>query len=156
MGMRVASIAELEGMTGRRLAQKDGHLVDANTVEAKAPAVSRTGIGIKAEGRATQPRRMNKTEARYRDELLLPAIKAGDIRRFEFEALKIRLGEKLFYTPDFYVVTSTGAIRIDEVKGAHIYEDARIKFKAAAAQFPEFHWRMWQWKEGKWSMILEL
>jgi hypothetical protein len=43
---------------------------------------------------------MNKTEAAYAGHLELQR-RAGDVEWFKFEALKFRLADNTFYTPDF-------------------------------------------------------
>jgi len=80
-------------------------------------------------------RRMNMTEAAYADRLEILKL-AGDIVDYRFEAVKLRLAEKTFYTPDF-LVTTLDEIQFHEVKGFW-RDDARVKIKVAAAQYPEF------------------
>ncbi|GGO89088.1 hypothetical protein GCM10011348_46020 [Marinobacterium nitratireducens] len=93
---------------------------------------------------------MNKTEARYQSEVLEPAVAAGTYRSARFEAVKLRLADRTFYTPDFQVVNDeTGEIELHEVKG-YWEDDARVKIKVAAAQFPEFRFIAVQHKKGEW------
>lgn len=80
---------------------------------------------------------MNKAEERYAREQLAPAKAAGVIRDWRFEPLKLRIGDKCFYTPDFLVVTAEGFIELHEFKG-HWEDDARVKIKAAASLYPWF------------------
>jgi len=79
-------------------------------------------------------RGMNRTEAAYRDRLEI-LKRAGEILWYEFEAIKIRLADKTFYTPDFAVVTANGDLEFHEVKG-FFRDDARVKIKVAAEHFP--------------------
>ena len=79
--------------------------------------------------------KMNKTEAAYEQEVLIPLRNAGKIHMYRFEGLKLWLANNTFYTPDFYVMTSDGLIELHEVKG-HWMEDARVKIKVAADQHP--------------------
>lgn len=77
---------------------------------------------------------MNKTEEAYSRHL--DARKAdGDIPWWAFEAIKIRLADNTFYTPDFMVLRADGALECHEVKGFW-QDDARVKIKVAAALFP--------------------
>ena len=77
---------------------------------------------------------MNKTEARYAQRL--EAMKhAGEIAWYRFEGLKLRLADKTFYTPDFAVMLADGVMECHEVKG-HWQDDARVKIKLAADQYP--------------------
>ena len=84
----------------------------------------------------THPERtkMNKTEAAWAD-LLEGQKLAGLLLDYKFEAFKLRLANNTFYTPDFVVVLADRTIRVDEVKGFW-RDDARVKIKIAAEQFP--------------------
>ncbi len=77
--------------------------------------------------RTTPPRfdRMNKLEAAWDRELTLCVV-AGPVRSFRFEAMKLRLGDNLHYTPDFMVMREDGEIEFHEVKG-YWRDDARVK-----------------------------
>ena len=81
------------------------------------------------------PDAMNKTEQAYAERLEL-LQRAGEVRRYGFQAIKLRLAEKTFYTPDFFVVLEE-RIELHEVKGFW-RDDARVKIKVAAQMFPEF------------------
>lgn len=83
------------------------------------------------------PGSMNKLERQFAAELAMRHV-AGDIENWRFEAIKLRLAEKTFYTPDFSVVAKGGFVYLYEVKG-HWEDDARVKVKVAAEMFPEFH-----------------
>lgn len=86
-----------------------------------------------ASGKLTT-RKMNKTESAYADYLR----NQRDIRKihwFEFEAVKLRLADNTYYTPDFVVLPADGVLAFHEVKG-HWRDDARVKIKIAAALFP--------------------
>lgn len=77
---------------------------------------------------------MNKTEAEYERELELRQV-AGEVEWFRFEGLKLRLADSTFYTPDFAVMLAGGQMECHEVKG-HWQDDARVKIKVAAEQYP--------------------
>jgi len=81
------------------------------------------------------PGAMNKTEAAYAD-YLQKRLMGGEIIAYRFEALKLRLADKTFYTPDF-IVTYQHQIECHEVKGFW-RDDARVKIKVAASLYPEF------------------
>ena len=77
---------------------------------------------------------MNKTEAAYA--AYLDGLKKdGTITDYRFEAVKLRLADKTFYTPDFMVLMPDFSFEMHEVKGFW-EDDARVKIKVAAAQFP--------------------
>lgn len=93
---------------------------------------------------------MNKTEEAYAKRLSLLQT-AGEIVRYRFEALKLRLADKTFYTPDFLVVTAD-EIQLHEVKGFW-QDDARVKIKVAAEQYPEFAFiAVKKAKQGRWEI----
>lgn len=76
----------------------------------------------------------NKTESAYEDVLRM-RHNLGEILWYRFEGLKFRLADNTFYSPDFVVMLNNGQIEAHEVKG-HWTDDARVKIKVAAAQYP--------------------
>jgi hypothetical protein len=73
--------------------------------------------------------------------------------------VKLRLADRTFYTPDFQVVNdATGEIELHEVKGGWIEDDAMVKFKTAAAMFPEYRWKLVQQKKttGPWETLRDI
>lgn len=103
----------------------------------------------KKYGRAVRrkPGEMNKLEAEYA-ERLKDEIQLGSIAWFSFDAIKLRLAASCFYTPDFIVINGCSEIEVHEVKG-HWEDDARVKIKVAAAQFP-FRFKALTKKKGIW------
>lgn len=77
---------------------------------------------------------MNKTEAAYARKLEQEKM-AGEIAWYKFEALKVRLADNTFYSPDFLVMRANGELEAHEVKGFWA-DDARVKIKVAASLFP--------------------
>jgi hypothetical protein len=77
---------------------------------------------------------MNKGEAAY-NQHLWQRFFAKEILWHKFEAMKFRLADNTFYTPDFTVLTADGFIELHEYKG-HWLEDARVKIKVAASLYP--------------------
>lgn len=92
-----------------------------------------------------RPGEMNGLEKRY--ELHLAQLKAsGTILEYLFEALKLRLADKTYYSPDFLVINKDHEIEFHEVKatskGKPRYEDdAIVKLKVVAEHFP-FRFKM--------------
>lgn len=78
--------------------------------------------------------KMNKTEAEYGAYLELRR-RAGEISWYRFEAMKFRLADLTFYSPDYSVMLANGELEQHEVKGFWT-DDARVKIKVAADQFP--------------------
>lgn len=77
---------------------------------------------------------MNKTEAAYAATLDARRY-AGEVAWFKFEGVKLRLADNTFYTPDFAVMLTDGALKMHEVKGFW-QDDARAKIKIAADLYP--------------------
>lgn len=77
---------------------------------------------------------MNKTEAAYAATLAARKL-AGEIDRYDFEAVKLRLADRTFYTPDFRVILADGTEEFHEVKGFW-EDDAKVKIKVAAELHP--------------------
>jgi len=77
---------------------------------------------------------MNKSEAAYAAHL--DALRSiGQVLWFRFEGVKLRLADNTFYTPDFAVMVAGGALEMHEFKG-FMEEDANVKIKTAASQYP--------------------
>jgi hypothetical protein len=99
--------------------------------------------------RRHKPGQMNKLEQKYADDLLL-SQKSGGIEWFSFEAIKLKLADKTFYTPDFFVMRPNGELECHEVKGFW-EDDARVKIKCAAEKFP-FQFFAITLKRGEWQV----
>jgi hypothetical protein len=79
--------------------------------------------------------RINGTERRYADSLYKLQF-ARDIVDYKYEAVKSRLADRTFYTPDFLVVYPDH-FEFHEVKGFAM-DDAMVKIKVAARLYPWF------------------
>ena len=77
---------------------------------------------------------MNRYESDY-SALLETRKQNGEITAYYYERYKLKLGNNCYYTPDFMVVRADGVLEFHEVKGFW-EEDARVKIKAAADQYP--------------------
>jgi len=91
---------------------------------------------------------MNKLERAYADRLELLRL-GGKIRAWAFDAEKLRLADKTFYSPDFRVVDADGFVEFHEVKGFW-EDDARVKVKVAASLHP-YQFVAAQCKRGVWT-----
>lgn len=90
--------------------------------------------------------RMNKLEAMYAAHL--EALRrAGKIVFWRYESAKFRLADRTWYTPDFYIMRADGTLEIHETKGFW-EDDARVKIKVTAEQFPELQFVAVQWDKG--------
>lgn len=131
---------------------------------AQTPPPPRTVVKSPASRKAPQARgrrpqdklvgydadRMNKLEAKYAAHLETMR-RAGRIIFWRFESVKFRLADRTWYTPDFYIMRPDGSIEVHETKGFW-EDDARVKIKATAEQFPEFFFVAVQWKKGEWVL----
>ena len=101
---------------------------------------------------------MNRTEAKFAERLLSLKL-AGEILHYRYEAVKLCIvpgipGKRsaVYYTPDFLVLRGDQEIELIDVKGSAGWEDtARVKIKAAAERFPEFHWVGMTFTGGVWE-----
>lgn len=98
---------------------------------------------------------MNKVEASYAKHL--EAMKsAGQVLWWKYEAVGLRLADRTFYHPDFMVMMADGSLEITEIKGRkgdsyYCMDDAKVKIKVAAAQFPMRFSIVWPSKSGGWN-----
>lgn len=99
---------------------------------------------------------MNQTEAAYAH--LLDVRKTiGEVHSWGFEAMRFKLADKCYFTPDFFVIKPDGSIEFHEVKGTKAgkhgnqRDDARVKIKAAAVMFPWFRFFIFARVKGVWS-----
>lgn len=124
-------------------------------------AKNRNGEGTgKAKPLRRHPRRcegMNKGEAAYAAHL--DALKAaGEVLHWQYEGVKLRLGDNCHLTPDFLVVTPE-CVELHDVKGRKgegpwIEEDAKVKLKAAAEMHAwARHVVVWPRKGGGWERL---
>lgn len=95
---------------------------------------------------------MNKTEKQRAQEL--EALKrTGVIAAWRYEKVTLKLADDTRYTPDFWIVASDGQVRFEETKGFW-RDDAKVKIKVAAEQFPEFTFRslIWNRQSQSWDI----
>ena len=98
---------------------------------------------IYARGRISVKSDMNKLEKSYADHLRELQL-AGEIYSYAYERHKLKLADKTYYTPDFEVMLPDGRIEFYEVKG-FMRDDAAVKLKVAAQQFPQYIFRLVRW-----------
>lgn len=78
---------------------------------------------------------MNKWEARYGAEILSPRVTAGELIGYSYEAIKLRLADKTWYTPDYCAWDEYERTEVHEVKG-HWESRDRVRWKVAAEMYP--------------------
>lgn len=104
-----------------------------------------------------KPTKMNRTEQKFADYCENKRI-MGDIVAWKYEPFNVRLADRCFYKVDFLVVFKD-RFEVVEVKGckAMIRDDALVKFKLAAKDFPWFTWRMVTHDKKKgWSVLYQI
>ena len=109
----------------------------------------KSGANSRAKGKTHIQGRMNGLEEKYA-RFLMDKLNAGEVTLFRFESVKLRLADKTYYTPDFMVLDKDGMITFHEVKGFW-QDDARVKIKVAAEQYPEFGFVAVKLVKGQWQ-----
>ncbi|WP_287002285.1 hypothetical protein [Sphingobium sp.] len=96
----------------------------------------------------------NQTEQRFEDEYLRPLLLAGEISWYRFEGIKLRLADNTFLTVDYAVLPAGGVLTMIDVKGgaAVVQEDARVKMRVAADQYPFLFQYAFPAKGGGWTI----
>jgi len=97
------------------------------TASSTAPARGRRRLVKSPDG-------MNKTERAY-SLRLAEAVAMGRLAAWYFEPLKLRLAGRTWLKIDFLVVLPFGTMLLVDVKG-HMEDDAAVKLKVCAEQFP--------------------
>lgn len=95
---------------------------------------------------------MNKTEREY-SRILDAMQRRGEILSWKFGDTKLRLADGCWYLPDFRVMQLSGRVLFVEIKGGHIWDDAKVKFKTAREIHGWADFRMMQKKAGNWREI---
>lgn len=112
-----------------------------------------------AKGRLTRrvPGSMTKLEEAY-GRLLDAELSKGRIVRYSFESVRLKLADRTYYNPDYYVLCADGTVELVEVKGswaAPNQDMSRVKIKVAADKYPEFRFvavtRLPKKKGGGWE-----
>lgn len=89
---------------------------------------------------------MNKNETAYA-EYLEGLKRAGEIKEYFFECVKLKINKACHYSPDFMVIDKDGYVEFHEVKGTRgrkgqekpfYHDDALVKIKATSDKYPFF------------------
>ena len=105
----------------------------------------------KGKGRTRRkPGEMSKAELAYLAHLEAQ-LAAGEILGFRYEAVKLRLADNTWFTPDFFVMTLDRGMELHEVKAGtkrggkvvpYMKEDAWMKLKIASELWHEYTFRL--------------
>lgn len=90
----------------------------------------------------------NKTELRFQAYF---HRQYSGTRTLEFQPLTLRIGRRR-YTPDWVYFGIT--IRLFEIKGPYIYDDAKLKYDLFKTHYSDrFQFEMWTEVNGIWTLI---
>ena len=103
----------------------------------RLPRGSRLGRGRTSTGAGRTPGFRSKLEERYAGHLEL-RVRTGELSWFGYEAVRLKLGQGAWFTPDFALLDSGGRFEFIEVKG-YRREAAMVRLKVAASTF-------WWWR----------
>ena len=116
-------------------------------------ARERHGIPAKTRSLVRQTAKTpNQTETAFQSDVLYWRKLRGEIDRYEFEPLRLKLGNGVCYTPDFCVWRDPQSLAFYEVKGEKrkgrviVRDDASVKIKIAASRYPEWQFVL-VWRE---------
>jgi len=144
-----------QALPSRMTAAEYRHWRTTGQLPAEVSSMSAPAPGPEPKAKAAAPGRvskgsdgMNKLERAYSVELENQRL-AGLISSWKFEAMKLRLANRTTYSPDFFVVLPDGRMEHHETKG-FMRDDAHVKLKVAASQFPMFTFRLVKRKAGAW------
>ncbi|MHC1788288.1 DUF1064 domain-containing protein [Solidesulfovibrio sp.] len=76
----------------------------------------------------------------------------GEIAECVFEGKTFELAHRCSYTPDWWVTLADGGVECHEVKGSHVWDDARVKLKVAARMNPEVKFVLARWWKETWKI----
>jgi len=110
----------------------------------------KTGIPF-PETRPARPLFRSKAEFAWSQRLEARRLQ-GEIDRWCYEGITLKLGADCRYTPDFFAVFRDGRLELHEVKGGYIRPDGLVKLRAAATRFPEFRFVLCQLVKTRWEI----
>lgn len=103
---------------------------------------------------ASHHRAPNATESRYYRDHLEPRV-GRDLAAIHYEAIRLRIGPpgtRCWYVVDWLCERTDGRLELHEVKGAHVWDDARVKLLAAARSYPSLRVVLGRWRDGEWTV----
>jgi hypothetical protein len=99
-------------------------------------------------------RKMNQTESEFKVMLDARQVR-GEILDFRFEGVRLPWGDGMLFKADFAVRKFDNKITLIEVKGAHIWKHAIVRFKGCRAEWHNwFDFEFWQKESnGQWIQL---
>lgn len=105
-------------------------------------------IAAKAKIIDRRAEQMNRLERQYSEYLEEQRV-IGAIALWVYSPMKLRLADLTYYSPDFMVIAQNGEVEFHETKG-FMRDDANVKIKVAAEQFPWFTFVLVTRKKKEW------
>lgn len=131
----------------QRILGKPGYAVADTSTGPTAPVTPEPKVQARFEIKpSTDERKLNKTEAAY-----LSHLRQQGHQWVGVQSLTLKLGDDCRFTPDFWVITKDGALVFHETKG-FMRDDALVKLKTAARQFPFASFLLVKRKAGTWEI----
>lgn len=121
-----------------RFTEEEFNQLQARQAKSKSPAPKQSTSKAKLHALGRKKKgEMNATEAKFANYLRGLEI-AGEILWWKHEGIKLQLADNTTLNVDFNVMYADGLLVMIDVKGAKaiIEEDAKVKMKVAAEQFP--------------------
>lgn len=121
-----------------RFTEEEFNQLQARQAKSKSPAPKQSTSKAKLHALGRKKKgEMNATEARFANYLRGLEI-TGEIIWWRHEGIKLQLADNTTLNVDFNVMYADGLLVMIDVKGAKaiIEEDAKVKMKVAAEQFP--------------------
>lgn len=121
-----------------RFTEEEFNQLQARQAKSKSPAPKQSTSKAKLHALGRKKKgEMNATEARFANYLRGLEI-TGEILWWRHEGIKLQLADNTTLNVDFNVMYADGLLVMIDVKGAKaiIEEDAKVKMKVAAEQFP--------------------
>lgn len=121
-----------------RFTEEEFNQLQARQAKSKSPAPKQSTSKAKLHALGRKKKgEMNATEAKFANYLRGLEI-TGEILWWRHEGIKLQLADNTTLNVDFNVMYADGLLVMIDVKGAKaiIEEDAKVKMKVAAEQFP--------------------
>lgn len=121
-----------------RFTEEEFNQLQARQAKSKSPAPKQSTSKAKLHALGRKKKgEMNATEAKFANYLRGLEI-TGEILWWKHEGMKLQLADNTTLNVDFNVMYADGLLVMIDVKGAKaiIEEDAKVKMKVAAEQFP--------------------
>ena len=121
-----------------RFTEEEFNQLQARQAKSKSPAPKQSTSRAKLHALGRKKKgEMNATEAKFANYLRGLEI-TGEILWWRHEGIKLQLADNTTLNVDFNVMYADGLLVMIDVKGAKaiIEEDAKVKMKVAAEQFP--------------------